>query len=103
MKQYTEKNSVGKNYMFEVEIDIPANCTQVQGIILKKIILITIKSNRGNVSINNHYSLVSFDVRALFTSIPINRAILCFKEFLNCQQEIYDKTRSNSLEILKLV
>ena len=46
MKQYTEKNYVGKNYMFKQVIDIPANCTQIQGIFL----LIMIKSIRRNVS-----------------------------------------------------
>ena len=55
------------------------------------------------ISIPDHYSLVSFEVKALFTSIPINYAILCVNEFLNCHKYIYDKTQLNSSKILKLV
>ena len=35
-KQYAEKNTVWKNYMFKPVIDIPAKCTNFQGIFLLK-------------------------------------------------------------------
>ena len=61
------------------------------------------KSKLKNVIIPNSYKLISFDVKSLFTCIPQNFALECVKEFLNFNNDIYDRTRLCSSEILKLV
>jgi len=63
MKQYTEKSSVRKNYMFQLGIDILANCTRIHGIFLKKTILIMIKSNRGKRQLTRTMSTSSEHVK----------------------------------------
>ena len=49
-KQYTERYSVWKNYMFKLVIDIPVKFTHFHGTFLKKIQLIMIKCKRRNMS-----------------------------------------------------
>ena len=63
MKQYTEKSSVRKNYMFQLGIDILANCTRIHRIFLKKTILIMIKSNRGKRQLTRTMSTSSEHVK----------------------------------------
>ena len=56
-----------------------------------------------NQIIPNSHLMVSFDVKSLFTCIPQEYAIECVKNFLNNNQDIYERTRLNSQEILKLI
>ena len=63
MKQYTEKNSVGENYMFKIVIDILANCTHIHGIFLKNTILVTAKTNRGKCRLTMTISTSSEHVK----------------------------------------
>jgi hypothetical protein len=53
--------------------------------------------------IPNGYSLVSFDVKSLFTSIPIELAIISVKEFLQLHPDIFNETPMNENEIISLV
>ena len=64
---------------------------------------VDIKQKLQNVIIPATNILISFDVKALFTSIPQNFAIDCLKTFLEENQAIFEQTRLNTSEILKLV
>ena len=62
-----------------------------------------VKERLANQIIPDSFMLVSFDVKSLFTSIPQSFAIECIKSFLENNSDIYERTRLNSSEILKLM
>ena len=61
------------------------------------------KEKLKNIIVPDNHLLVSFDVKALFTSIPLDFAKECFKKFLVKNSLIFDQTRLNLNELLKLV
>ena len=64
---------------------------------------IAIKEKLKSFCVPMGYVLVSYDVKALFTSIPINYALECVDEFLEINKDIYERTRLNRNEIYHLV
>ena len=61
------------------------------------------KEKLKNIIVPDNHLLVSFDVKALFTSIPLDFAKECFKKFLVKNSLIFDQTRLNLNELLILV
>ena len=61
------------------------------------------KNKLKNFIVPKNFQLVSFDVKALFTSIPQNFAIDCVKTFLNDNTDIFDRTKLCVTEILELI
>ena len=61
------------------------------------------KNKLKNFIVPQNFQLVSFDVKALFTSIPQNFAIDCVKTFLNNNTDIFDRTKLCVTEILELI
>ena len=55
-----------------------------------------------NIKIPHDYSLVSFDVKSLFTSIPLDLAIESISEAIDNDFEIFRRTKLNKSQILKL-
>lgn len=64
---------------------------------------IDIKQKLQSFTVPATHMLISFDVKALFTSIPQIFALDCLETFLEEHKDIYDRTRLNASEILKLI
>ena len=63
----------------------------------------TLRSKRKVIIIPDSHILVSFDVKALFTSIPMNFAIDCVKSFIEENNEIWTTTRLGTKELMEII
>ena len=61
------------------------------------------KHKLSNVIIPEDHSLVSFDVKSLFTSIPHELAINCIQAALNSDDDYKSRTSLSKEQLLKLI
>jgi hypothetical protein len=61
------------------------------------------KEKLSGLIIPDTHMLVSFDVKALFTSIPQMFALNCIENFIKENLDIFDKTRLNLKELMHLI
>ena len=62
-----------------------------------------LKNKLKNIVIPATHSLISFDVKALFTSIPQDFALECVESFLQNNNSIFQKTKMNIKEISDMI
>ena len=62
-----------------------------------------LKQKLKDFIIPTSHKLVSYDVKALFTSIPQSFAIQCVREFLQKHNSIFEKTKLDISEICQIV
>ena len=62
-----------------------------------------LRRKRKVIIIPDTHILVYFDVKALFTSIPMNFAIDCVKSFIEENDEIWTTTRLCTKELMKII